>query len=304
MPTEIVEWKSVYGEVATRDLVPARARLGGTVAELDVSEGQRVTAGEQIALVEDDKLQFRLSALDARREALSAQLETAQSELERGQTLFDRGVITTQRLDELRTAVDVIEGELRSLDSERLIIEQQVDEGGVLAPEAGVVLSVPVSRGSVVTPGETIAVIGGGGVYLRLSVPERHAQDLAEGDEIRLGAGPDGREAARTGTLVKLYPQIEGGRVQADVEVEGLDGRFVGRRLPVRLPVGEREALLVPQAALHQVGGLDYVWTEPENADRLRRTVVPGREVSIDGEPWREILSGLTTGDRVVLGDE
>ncbi len=129
----------------------------------------------------------------------------------------------------------------------------------MLAPEDGVVLSVPVSRGSVVTPGEAVAVIGGGGVFLRLAVPERHAEDLAEGDVIELGAGADGVAGGTAGKLVKLYPQIEGGRVQADVEVEDLDPRFVGRRIPVRLPVGERSALLVPEAALEQVGGLDFV---------------------------------------------
>lgn len=300
-PRDVVEWKAVYGQVETRNRVPARARIGGTIVELDVAEGDRVEAGDRVALVEDDKLEFRLEALDGRRQALAAQLETAESELERARTLFERGVITSQRLDQLQTSVDVTSAEIRSLDSERLIIEQQVDEGAVLAPEDGVVLSVPISRGSVVTPGEALAVIGGGGVYLRLAVPERHAGDLAEGDLIELGTGADGD---RSGKLVKLYPQIEGGRVQADVEVEGLDPNFVGRRIPVRLPVGERSVLMVPEAAIEQVGGLDFVRVETPEGETLRRSVVPGRPVRSNGEEWREILSGLAAGDRVVIGDE
>ena len=303
-PHEIVEWKSVYGQVETRDRVPARARTGGTIIELAVTEGDRVEAGERVALVEDDKLQFRLEAIDARLEALAAQIDTAGSELERGKTLFERGVITSQRLDALQTEVDVIRGEIRSLESERLIVEQQVDEGAVLAPEGGVVLSVPVSRGSVITPGEAVAVIGGGGVFLRLAIPERHAETLAEGDVIELGAEPDRATERRTGRLVKLYPQIEGGRVQADVEVEGLDARFVGRRIPVRLPVGRRSALLVPDETVEQVGGLDFVRVESVEGEQLRRTIVPGRTVRMDGETWREVLSGLTAGDRVVIEDE
>ena len=269
--------------------MPARARIGGTIVELDVTEGDRVDSGKRVALVVDDKLEFRLGAIDAQLEALSAQIETARTELERGQTLFDRGVITSQRLDALQTAVDVLEGEIRSLKSERLIVEQQVDEGAVLSPEEGVVLSVPISRGSVVTPGEAVAVIGGGGVFLRLAVPERHAADLAEGDVIQLGAGAEGR----TGRLVKLYPQIEGGRVQADVEVEGLDPRFVGSRIPVLLPVGTRSALLVPSEALDRAGGLDFVTVETETGETLRRSVVPGRAVTLEGEDWREILTGV-----------
>lgn len=304
-PQEITEWKAVYGQVETRDRVPARARIGGTVAELTVSEGDRVDAGQTIARVVDDKLQFRLDAMDARIRALESRRGTARTDLERGRKLLERGVITSQRLDRLETALSVLEGELRGARSDRLVIEQQVAEGLVAAPEAGVVLAVPVSRGSVVTPGEALAEIGGGGVFLRLAVPERHAGDLAEGDRIEIGAGDGDGDggAARSGVLVKLYPQIAGGRVQADVEVEGLDGRFVGRRVPVRLPVGTRAALIVPEAALGHRGGLDFVTVE-EPQGPLRRAVVPGRSLRRDGSAWREILTGLEAGDTVVWSDE
>ncbi|MGC9417407.1 MAG: efflux RND transporter periplasmic adaptor subunit, partial [Rhodovulum sp.] len=122
-----------------------------------------------------------------------------------------------------------------------------------------------------------------------------------EGDEITLGAGSgmDGE----TGRLAKVYPQIEGGRVLADVEVEGLDGRFVGRRIPVRLPVGTRQALLVPPAALIREAGLDFVTVQGLEGP-VRRAVVPGEIVFHDGSDMLEILSGLTPGDTVVTADD
>ena len=295
-PVRIIEWKSVYGQVETRDRVPARARIGGTVAELDVTEGDRVRSGQRIAMIRDAKLGFQIDALNARLAALAARLATARSDLGRGEQLMERGVITSQRLEQLQTAVDVIRSEISGIESERLVVERQVEEGEVLSPETGIVLSVPVSRGSVVTPGEAVAEIGGGGTYLRLAVPERHAGDLSEGDRIEIG----GAAEARSGRLVKLYPQIEGGRVQADVEVEGLDARFVGRRVPVRLPVGERTAILVPQAALSRGGGLDFVTVETGDGP-LRRTVVPGAALERDGVLWREILAGLQPGDLVIV---
>lgn len=300
----IVEWKAVYGQVETRDRVPARARIGGTIVELEVTEGDRVEAGQQIALVEDDKLDFQLDSLDARLEALRARLATAESDLERGEQLVERGVVSTQRLDQLQTAVDVLLGDISSLESERLIVEQQIAEGAILAPDSGVVLSVPVSRGSVITPGEPVAVIGGGGVFLRLAVPERHARDLSEGDEIEIASDGGDTNERQVGRLVKLYPQIEGGRVAADVEVDGLDDRYVGARVPVRLPVGERMAILVPEAALSREGGLDFVEVEASGGESAGRAVVPGGTVMRDGAPWREILTGLRAGDRVVTESE
>lgn len=44
-PQSLIEWKAVYGRIEARDTVPARARIGGTVAELLVSEGDEVEAG-------------------------------------------------------------------------------------------------------------------------------------------------------------------------------------------------------------------------------------------------------------------
>lgn len=298
-PQSVTEWKAIYGEVQTRDTLPARARIGGTITDLLVTEGDHVAAGQRIAMIEDDKLAFQIDAFDARLGALHSQLDTAETDLRRGEDLKERGVITTQRLDQLRTQVDVLRGEISGVEAERLVIEQRISEGGILAPGDGVVLSVPLARGSVVTPGEGVAVIGGGGVFLRLSVPERHATALVEGDPIEIG----GDEATQTGLLAKIYPLIEGGRVQADVEVAGLDGRFVGRRVEVRLPVGERQALLVPENALHLRGGIDFIKVE-QGETVVERAVVPGANIRIGDVMWREIVSGLAAGDVVVIDDE
>ena len=298
-PQTVTEWKLVYGQVETRDTVPARARIGGTVVSLAVIEGDRVEAGARLAMIEDPKLSFQIDAVDARLDALRSQLETARADLTRGEQLLERGVIASQRVEQLQTAVTVLEGQISSLEAERLVVERQIEEGEVLAPEGGIVLSVPVSRGSVVTPGEALAIVGGGGVFLRLAVPERHAADLAQGDSIEIGTGGE----VLRGTLAKLYPQVEGGRVQADVEVDGLDQSFVGRRVPVRLPVGERQAILVPADALTRAGGLDFVTVETA-AGPVERAVVPGETVMRDGAAWREILTGLSAGDVVVTGDE
>jgi len=190
-PQSVTEWKSVYGEVEPRNLIPARARIGGTLVELEVTEGDRVTEGQQIARVEDDKLNFQLEAIDAQLAALQSQLATARTDLERGIPLRASGVITQQRLDQLQSAVDVLENQIKSTEAERLGVEQQVTEGAVLSPVSGVVLEVPVARGSVISPGESVAQVAGGGVFLRLALPERHATSLAVGDDIAIGSEAD-----------------------------------------------------------------------------------------------------------------
>ena len=294
-PTTIIEWKAVYGQVEARDRIPARARLGGTLIGLTVVEGDLVTAGQPIGRIEDEKLAFQLSALSAQRGALEAQLTNGQAELTRGESLLKQGVTTAQGLDALRTRVDVFKGQIAALDAQTEVISQQVKEGTVLAPADGRVLDVPVSKGGVVMPGEEIALIGGGGTFLRISIPERHAPSLHQGDKIEISAG----DTTQTGTLSRIYPLIQNGRVIADVELAGLPDTFVQARMLVRLPVGQRNALMVPVTAISSTAGLDFVGVETASGP-VQRSVVPGEHAIIDGVEMVEILSGLEAGDHIL----
>lgn len=296
VPVPVTDWKAVYGTVEAKDRIPARARLGGTLVALSVAEGDVVEAGQELARIVDDKLDFQLAAIAAQKKSLSAQLANAETDLKRGEELLANGVTTAQRVDALRTQVDVLKGQIAALDAQSDVIQQQAREGLVLAPVAGRVLDVPVTEGAVAMPGEVVAVIGGGGTFLRIAVPERHAQALQAGDTIRLSEGTEGR-------LARVYPLIEGGRVTADVEVEGLPDTHVGARLLVRLPVGEREALLIPAASVVTRSGLDFVGLQTAEGAVLR-SIVPGETHEVDGVAMVEVISGLVAGDVVVPADE
>jgi RND family efflux transporter MFP subunit len=295
----VTDWKAVYGTVEARDRIPARARIGGVLVELSVAEGDLVGAGQVLARIVDDKLEFQLAALGAQKEALAAQLANAEADLKRGEDLLKNGVTTTQRVDALRTGVDVLNGQIAALEAQAEVVAQQAREGVVLAPVAGRVLDVPQVKGAVVMPGEPVAVVGGGGTFLRIAVPERHAAALEAGDRILISEGGADRE----GVLARVYPLIEGGRVVADVEIADLPDTFVGARLLVRLPVGEREALMVPKADVVTRSGLDFVGVQgPERT--VLRSVVVGEVRVVDGVEMVEVLSGLVAGDVVVPAAE
>ena len=61
----LADEKAVFATVESQNVVPARARIGGTIVELEVKDGDRVVRGQTIALVGDDKLQLQLRSLDA-----------------------------------------------------------------------------------------------------------------------------------------------------------------------------------------------------------------------------------------------
>ncbi|WP_127116007.1 efflux RND transporter periplasmic adaptor subunit [Shimia sediminis] len=297
---EVQEWKAVFARIETRDRIAARSQLGGILRNIEVSEGDTVSENEIIGLVHDEKLQLQMVAIEATMVSLESQLKNAETELTRGETLLARGSTTTQRVDGLRTEVEVLRGRISTVSAERDVVVQRMQEGTVLAPVSGRVLQVPVTRGSVVLPGEPVAVIGGGGFYLRLAVPERHAANLVQGDQIRI----EGTDPAYMGTLAKVYPLIENGRVIADVEVDDLATDFVDARVLVRLPIGTRSALVVPQDAVRSRMGLDFVTVKGQDGLGFERAVVLGMSHDIEGKSVIEILSGLQPGETLVMNHD
>lgn len=296
-PTSVPEWKSVYGRVEARDTVAARARIGGTILTLKVTEGDRVAAGDVIATVQDDKLEFQVKAVDAQLAGLHASFENAQSELARGEELIKRGVTTVQRLDQLRTQVDLVTNQIAAAEAQRAVLTEQQREGSVLAPVSGMVLTVPVTRDTVIMAGETVATVGGGGFYLRLAIPERHTALLTTGSTLQIERGDGGTVE---GKLARIYPEIDNGRVIADVNVADLPEGFVNKRLLVRVPIGERKAVLVPESAVVRRFGIDYVSVQ-DGAGTAERSVITGERSQLDGKAMVEILTGVGPGDEVVL---
>ena len=138
-------------------------------------QGDAVTQGQVIAVVGDEKLLLQISSLDAQIAGLQSQLAQAQTDLARAETLFRQGAGPRTTIDQARTAVEVATSALRARTAERAVAQQNLDEGQVLAPVAGRVLTVPLTKGTVVLNGDTIATIGEQPFLLRLRIPERHA---------------------------------------------------------------------------------------------------------------------------------
>jgi RND family efflux transporter MFP subunit len=292
--------KAVFATVESISVVPARSRIGGTVAELHVREGDAVTRGQAIAVVGDEKLVLQMKSLDAQIEALEAQANQAQIDFTRIEGLVERGTLPRVKLDEARTALNVAENGLRARTAERAVLQQQLSEGQVLAPADGRVLKKQVSVGSVMLPGDPVAMIAQQDFKLRLRIPERHARALKAGDRIRVEGAEFGEEAAKWGVIDLVYPQIEEGRVIADAKVEALGEYFVGDRLRVWISSGARPAFVIPSSYLTTRFGIDYVQLR-QGDHAIAVPVQRGRDLpSADLPNGLEILSGIRAGDQLV----
>lgn len=298
---QISDEKSVFATIESAHVVPARVRTGGTIIELRVKQGDRVEENQVLATVGDAKLSLTVSSYAAQVQAAQAQLDQAKVEFQRAQRLIGAGAISQNSFDQTRTAYNVAASNLKSMMAQRAVIEEQQIQGQILAPTPGRVITVPVTAGTVVMPGDVVATVAEQNFVLRLEIPEQYARTLSAGAPMRLDGSDVGLAGPRFGKIVLIYPDIQSGNVVADAVVEGLSDYFVGRRVRVWISAGAREAIIVPENLIITRFGIDYarVWTRASGA-----IDVPVQR----GQSWPtpkmrgglEILSGLKPGDRLL----
>lgn len=299
---EISDVKPVYATVRSKDRIEARVRTPGTITSLGIDKGSAVTAGQVLAVVADPKIALKIKALEAQIVATKSRIDTAKSDLDRSESLKAKGVAAQSRVDQAQTTFDIASNDLKSAEAELSVARTQITEGEVLAPASGRVLQVPVTEGSVVMAGESIATIAANGYLLRLELPERFARFIKEGDSLSLGErGLSGDEGGTsTGKIIKVYPELSEGRVIADAEVAGLGSYFVGERVQVTISAAKRQSIVVPAKYVFTRYGLDYVRIEKAEGKSEDVVVQTGQQFLGGAEPQIEILTGLEAGDKVI----
>lgn len=285
--------KPVPASLTTRDMADARARIGGTVSQLMVKEGDTVRQGQTIAVIRDERIGLQTLAYDAQVAAAAAQAAQAQADLARTQDLYDHGVYAKARLDQVQAAAKAANAGLAAARAQARASAELGHQGAVLAPTAGRVLTADVPPGSVVMPGQSLATITAGPPVVRITVPEGESAALKLGASVRFAAEDLGGAAA-TGQITQIYPAVTGGQIIADVTAAGLPQALVGRKVRAFVAVGQRQALLIPRRYITTRFGVDYVRLVGKDGAAVDSPV----QTTPAADPAAvEVLSGLRLGD-------
>lgn len=296
----VADEKSVFATIQSTYTVPARVRTGGTILSLKVRQGDFVSQGQVIATVGDPKLGLQSNSYIAQVEAARAQVDLAKADFDRAQRLVGAGAIARSMYDQAHTNYNVALSTLKSMEAQGAVVREQAAEGQVAAPTSGRIITVPVTAGTVVMPGDTVATVAQQNFVLRLDVPERHARFLKAGDPVRLDGADLGLSGPRFGKISLIYPDVDNGHVVADAIVAGMGDYFVGQRVRVWISAGTRNGILVPENLIVTRSGIDYarLWTREGAIDV---PVQRGEEIQLPGKPLElEVLSGLKAGDRLL----
>lgn len=310
------------------------ARMGAEVAARQASANAATSSagagqsGAVAAQAEVARARAMASQAPAALEQALAAQARAQADFDRTQILYDKGVYAKARLDQMEAARRVanaqvsaaqagvsaaLEGvnaaqaqamvaqanaraaadQAKAARAQTIIASAMRAEGRIIAPRSGRVTLVPVTQGAVIMPGEAVAVIAGGMPVLKLVVPQADATQLQIGQTLAV-TNADGAETGRA-AILKVYPSVMNGQVEVDLDASNVRERFVGQRVSVLLPVGSRNAVMVPPSYLRTRAGVDY-------ARILRGQLV--MEVPVQRGSSQaaqiEVLSGLVAGDVIV----
>jgi len=233
------------GEVAPLTIVNVKSELAGEVKQLFVEEGDSVKAGQRLALVQQESSQAQqIAQARASVERAKIDLEDAKRNLERQRDLYDKGFIAKKDVEDAeqeyrrsQIQYDLSEKQLwvvlggEGESSEPVSLGTKAfDNITVTAPISGVVISLDVEQGEMITSG-TQAYGGGGTVLMTIADISKmiFTTDVNEVDVGKISVGQSaqiGFDAIRnrvySGVVKRIAPAgtINGNVVVFPVEVE------------------------------------------------------------------------------------
>lgn len=274
------------GTVRAREAVTVTAKVSETVQRVHFQSGQEVARGAPLVTLSGQQQEAALaSAQAALKEA--EQLYARQSTLA-GQQLIARASLDAQRAT--RDAARAQVAQIRANLSDRVI----------RAPFAGVLGIRQVSPGALVTPGTEIATLDDiARVFVDFPVPETELADVSPGQPLVGRVGTYG-DRSFDGKVETVSARLDAGSRAATVRGDfANDDRALkpGMLVQVALARDTRQALVVPEIAVQQVGTETFVWrVKPDMTVEKVDVEVGGR---VPGKVM--LASGIKAGDRIVV---
>ncbi len=291
------EWSS--GTVASARRTAVASRVLARIERIAVRAGSVVREGDLLVVLDDRELRARVGEVEAQLRAARARLELAEISHRRAEELFRQGVGPKQRLDEaiseLRSARAAVRALERSLEEARAALSHT----RIRAPVSGRVVDRLAEPGDTAVPGQPLLRIYDPSL-LRVEVPVREslAVDLRLGQALPVEV--PALESRLDGTVDELVPFAEPGArtLLVKVRLPRTESRLVaGMYARVGVPAGTLRRVVVPAAAVEEIGQLEFVEVADAEGRLERRLVTTGERLGDE----IEVLSGLREGERVLL---
>lgn len=280
------------------------SQLSGIVEELNVIVGSKISRGDVIAKIDSRGLEARLAQAQAQAAVLEQDVRRAQVELARARKLDVKNLVARTQVEDRQLDLEQAKVLLAKARSDAAVVETDLSYAVIRAPISGIVASVATQKG------ETVAASFSTPTFATI-IAEDNVQLVALVDETDIGNVTEGNPVLFT---VEAYPSMEfegrikqvaptGTIISGVVNFEVMISIASPSRLlkpdmtaNVSIQTDEREALVIPNSAIHRDGFERFVYVDIAG-EWVKRSV----SIGIRDSGFTEIRQGIDMSDRLAL---
>ena len=294
------------GSVEAFNTVSIRARIGGALTRVAFREGQDITQGSLLFVIDSRPYEQTLQAALAALERDQAQLKNAEAEVRRYAELIKEEYVTKQQYDQITTNAEALRN---TVLSDKAVVENarlNLQYCRILSPLNGRTGSLMVHEGDQIKADDIAMVVINQitPIKANFSLPEQYLPDLRKYSsagslsvEANFSAGRD-RPIRGKLTFIDNAVDLATRTILLKATFPNTDLRlWPGQFVNITVTLTTRpHVLVIPSQALQTGQQGTFVFVVGPDLTAESRSVAPGQEVN--GETIIE--KGLQRGDRVV----
>jgi membrane fusion protein (multidrug efflux system) len=293
----------IVGTLYARDSATVAAEVEGKVEKTMAEFGDRIKAGQELALIDTDSYTALAKQAQARVQQAKAASVAAQQELARQVELRRSGIASSADYDAAVAKADQTVAAVHEAEANEAVAKLNLEHSRIRAPFDAAIAERIASAGDFVKSGTPLfRVVNDSVLKFIAQAPENYAPQVTKDLPVvfSVDAYP-GRKFE--GRVFLISPQVnlatrlfDFGALVANEDRVLKAGTFARGELILEKSV---PSLAVPVESLVVASGISRVFVV-SNEVALSRTVKPGRVI---GEK-QEILSGVAEGERVVTSGQ
>jgi len=291
--------------------VEIHPKVQGFITQINVKEGQTVSAGEVLFVLDNVTYQAQVRQAQAQVNTNTATLNTAKLTYENSQKLFESGVIGDYELKSSKNSYESAVAGLAAAQANLASAKEMLSFCYVKSPAAGVVGSLPFKVGTLVSASNTLTTVSNiSSMEVYFSMTEKDVLSMAKdagGLNGAIQAMPavnlklaDGTMYGHEGRVTKMSGVIDvaTGSVQIIAVFPNPDKVLKsGGSGAIIIPKSNSDAIIIPQGCVSEVQNKKFIYIlDKDNKVKYSEIKVDPQN---DGNTYI-VTEGLKAGDKYV----
>jgi len=279
------------------------AKGEGRIEKVLVEEGQAVTAGQPLVVLEQEDT--AAGVMNARGTYLDAKTsyEKARMDVQRFEALYEKGAVSKEALDNVRFALENARGKLDAARGNLNSAESALGGTTVTTPRSGIIQKRYFQEGYYAKEGTALFNIADiSTLQAKIDIPEGYVNSVAVGGQVEFTIpSMRGENKKVRGIITRISPvAVQPARTfEAEVTVDNrnslLRGGMYAEALITAIP--KENVLTIPMTAISMRDDQRTCYVI-EDGKAVRKVLTTG----YIGENLVEVLSGVSEKDHVITG--